>query len=249
MIGQPRKVQFLTSGQSNQTLRLITDTEDYVLKRWQHQRLFAVDRELEVTVQKHLAKNALAPEVIDYHLEQGWLLQPYYPASSLQQVTLSPAIKATVLAETLSKIHSTQIEIPGWSMAERVEHYLQRLQLADSLLASTLREQLLPMKPLLEDWLNYPVLCHNDLSMNHILMTDPIRIVDWEYAGIGHPMFDIASAIKINQLSHEMALRLIADYEQLTHYQIDPLRLAQWCEFVEWLNKVWQHLFRHASLK
>lgn len=247
MIGKPREIQCLTSGQSNQTLRLITDTEDYVLKRWQHERLFAVDRELEVAVQEQLAKNALAPEVIDYHLEQGWLLQPYYQVSSLQQVSLSPLIKASVLAEMLSKIHNTRIEIPDWSMAERVEHYLQQLQLMDSSLASNMRAELLPMQFLLEDWLNYPVLCHNDLSMNHILMTDPIRVIDWEYAGIGHPLFDIASTIKINKLSHDMTGRLIADYEELTHYQIDPAHLAQWCEFVEWLNKVWQHLFRHTS--
>ncbi|RUO67027.1 phosphotransferase [Idiomarina ramblicola] len=247
MIGKPREIQVLTSGQSNHTLRVTTDTEDYVLKRWQHERLFAVDRELEVTVQEQLAKSALAPEVIDHHLEQGWLLQPYYQAPSLQQVTLSPLMKASVLAEMLSKIHHTRIEIPVWSMAARVEHYLQQLQLLDSSLASNMRAELLPMQPLLEDWLSYPVLCHNDLSMHHILMTAPIRVIDWEYAGIGHPLFDIASTIKINKLSHEMIKRLITDYEKLTHYQVDPARLTQWCEFVEWLNKVWQHLFRHTS--
>ena len=83
--------------------------------------------------------------------------------------------------------------------------------------------------------------------MNHILMTDPMRVIDWEYAGIGNPLFDIASTIKINQLNSEMVERLISDYEKRTHYQVDRQRLSQWCEFVEWLNKVWQHLFRHTS--
>lgn len=247
MISKPHAVQLLTSGQSNQTLRLVTDIGDYVLKRWRLEQVFAVNRELEVTVQQKLAQDSISPEVIDYHLEQGWLLQPYYRAPSLQQASLPPLTKATVLAETLSKIHKASVDIPAWSMAERVTHYLQQLQSVNSLLASEMGEKLRPMQPLLEDWLSYPVLCHNDLSMNHILMTNPIRVIDWEYCGIGHPLFDIASSIKINHLNTEMTDRLINDYEKRTDYLIDRERLAQWLEFVEWLNKVWQHLFRHVS--
>lgn len=247
MIDKPREVQLLASGQSNQTLRLLTDTEDHVLKCWRYEQVFAVDRELEVSIQKQLAQYSLAPEVLDYHLEQGWLLQPYYQAPSLQQANLSPLVKATFLADTLSKIHRTQVDVPAWSMAQRVEHYLQQLRSIDPSLASQMNEQLVPVQWLLDDWLSYPVLCHNDLSMNHILMTEPVRVIDWEYAGIGHPLFDIASAITVNQLSGEMTLRLITEYEKRTHYQIDRQGLAQWCEFVEWLNKVWQHLFRHVS--
>jgi len=247
MMSQPREIQQLVSGQSNQTLRLRTDTEDYVLKRWRYEQVFAVDRELEVSIQKQLAQHSIAPEVLDYHVAQGWLLQPYCQAPSLQQVMLSPLIKATVLAEVLSKIHAVRVDVPTWSMAERVEHYLQKLRSVNSALAAQMSEELLPMQPLLDEWLSYPVLCHNDLSMNHILMTDPIKVIDWEYSGIGHPLFDIASVITVNQLSDEMALRLITEYEKITHYQIDQQRLAQWCEFVEWLNKVWQHLFRHLA--
>lgn len=247
MIRRPREIQELASGQSNQTLWLRTKTEDYVLKRWRYEQVFAVDRELEVSIQKELAQQTLAPDVFDYDVEQGWLLQPYYQAPSLQQMMLSPLSKATVLAETLSKIHNTRVDIPAWSMTERVEHYLQQLRSVNSAVAGQMSQKLAPMQPLLEDWLSYPVLCHNDLSMNHILMTEPVRVIDWEYAGIGHPLFDIASAIVVNELSDDVAVRLIAEYERVAHYQIDRQRLAQWCEFVEWLNKVWQHLFRHFS--
>lgn len=247
MIRRPREIQELASGQSNQTLWLRTKTEDYVLKRWRYEQVFAVDRELEVSIQKELAQQTLAPDVFDYDVEQGWLLQPYYQAPSLQQMTLSPLSKATVLAETLSKIHNTRVDIPAWSMTERVEHYLQQLRSVNSAVAGQMSQKLAPMQPLLEDWLSYPVLCHNDLSMNHILMTEPVRVIDWEYAGIGHPLFDIASAIVVNELSDDVAVQLIAEYERVAHYQIDRQRLAQWCEFVEWLNKVWQHLFRHLS--
>jgi thiamine kinase-like enzyme len=39
-----------------------------------------------------------------------------------------------------------------------------------------------------------PVLCHNDLLPGNIL-ADPERVwlVDWEYAGVGHGLFDLAN--------------------------------------------------------
>src|SRR5581483_3768020 len=39
-----------------------------------------------------------------------------------------------------------------------------------------------------------PVLCHNDLlSANLIDDGRRLWLVDWEYAGIGHPLFDLAN--------------------------------------------------------
>ena len=80
MIAAPKAVTRLTSGQSNQTLRLKSDDSDLVLKRWQNDGLFQVDRGLEVTVQKTLAESGAAPEVLDWNEAEGWLLQPYLEA-------------------------------------------------------------------------------------------------------------------------------------------------------------------------
>ncbi len=157
MIEKPREIQLLASGQSNQALRLITDSDDYVLKRWRNEEVFAVDRELEVSLQQQLAECSLAPEVLDYHTGQGWLLQPYYKAPSLEQVTLSPLIKATVLAETLAKIHSARVDIPPWSMADRVEHYLQQLQAVDAPSVSVMRRELKSIASVLDEWLSFLV--------------------------------------------------------------------------------------------
>ena len=39
-----------------------------------------------------------------------------------------------------------------------------------------------------------PVLCHNDLlPANMIMSAGRLWLVDWEYAGMGHPLFDLAS--------------------------------------------------------
>jgi thiamine kinase-like enzyme len=38
-----------------------------------------------------------------------------------------------------------------------------------------------------------PTFCHNDLMPANLLDTgDRVWVIDWEYAGIGHPLFDLA---------------------------------------------------------
>lgn len=243
----PICVQPLTSGQSNQTVRLLTPTQDCVLKRWQHGALFAMDRTLELTIQRRLAQHQLAPQVLDYDFEQGWFLQPYLSAPSLQSVELTPFEKVRAMAKTLATIHDTAIDIPAWSLANRVEHYLGQLREVDAAAAERMQRQLAPFRPLLDAWLTDPVLCHNDLSMNHIVMTCPVTVLDWEYAGLGHHLFDLASAIQINQLSGRLSQELIAAYEANRNASVDTVELAQWCQFVAWLNKLWQHLLQHAA--
>lgn len=247
MIPAPKKVTRLTSGQSNQTLRLKSDDSDLVLKRWQNDGLFQVDRGLEVTVQKTLAESGAAPEVLDWNEAEGWLLQPYLEAPSLNQVTLSPAIKATVLAEVLAKIHSFKPSIPHWRLNDKVEHYLQQLSNYEPSLAKSFREEKSQHQQAIDQWLEYPVLCHNDLSMNHILMTAPIKVIDWEYAGIGHPLFDIANTIVMNKLDDAMAERLLTDYARLTRYDVEFADITEWLDLVDWLNNLWQHLLSYSK--
>jgi thiamine kinase-like enzyme len=58
-----------------------------------------------------------------------------------------------------------------------------------------------------------PVLCHNDLlPANLIDNRSEVRIVDWELAGMGHPLFDLAGVISNAGLSDERADQFVIDY-------------------------------------
>lgn len=49
-----------------------------------------------------------------------------------------------------------------------------------------------------------PTLCHNDLLAGNILDAgDRLWLVDWEYAGIGNPLFDLANVSGNSQLTNE----------------------------------------------
>jgi thiamine kinase-like enzyme len=64
-----------------------------------------------------------------------------------------------------------------------------------------------------------PVLCHNDLlAANLIDDGDRVWLVDWEYAGMGHPLFDLAGVSANCAFPEPLELALLMEYRGL----VDP---------------------------
>jgi thiamine kinase-like enzyme len=60
-----------------------------------------------------------------------------------------------------------------------------------------------------------PCPCHNDLLPGNLMTTDggaTILLVDWEYAGMGHPLFDLGNVAVNNAFDEPAEDRLLAAY-------------------------------------
>ena len=80
---------------------------------------------------------------------------------------------------------------------------------------------------------------HNDLHKKNILWNDAFYFLDWEYAGINHPCFDIASLVKNFQLSEKEVHELSIGYS-LNAKLFNQEKLNQWIEFIGYLDEVWE---------
>ena len=72
-----------------------------------------------------------------------------------------------------------------------------------------------------------PVLCHNDLLPAN-LIDDGARLwlVDWEYAGAGHPLFDLANASANAGLADDQDRALLKAYRgYFDPRDLDELRI------------------------
>jgi thiamine kinase-like enzyme len=63
--------------------------------------------------------------------------------------------------------------------------------------------------------LDEPVACHDDLLPGNLMTTDggvTVLLVDWEYAGMGHPLFDLGNLAVNNEFDDPAEERLLTAY-------------------------------------
>jgi thiamine kinase-like enzyme len=82
-----------------------------------------------------------------------------------------------------------------------------------------------------------PSLCHNDLHHLNIL-DDGARLwlVDWEYGGLGDPLFDLAGFVSMNGLEPCLVETFVCAYGRLKRADLDRFEAACWAfDYVQWL--------------
>jgi hypothetical protein len=142
------------------------------------------------------------------------------------------------IADRLSLLHSIVAPIPKISYRLTIENYLSIIGGNPS----WIREDKIELEALLEqtdawDQSDEVVFCHHDLNPGNILWDgNRCSFIDWEYARLAHPLFDLASLSKHLELSDKYLELLLTHY--LRHkYSIEQVRGAE--TVVIALEKLW----------
>jgi thiamine kinase-like enzyme len=83
--------------------------------------------------------------------------------------------------------------------------------------------------------------CHNDVHYLNIVDNGGLRLLDWEYAGIGDPYFDLASVAFYHDLRLDERALLLRAYEG----EVNPAslqRLAKACFVFEYVHELWHEV-------
>ena len=80
-------------------------------------------------------------------------------------------------------------------------------------------------------------LCHNDLHCRNIVgVGEKVRLLDWEYSGIGEPLFDLASYAQSHDLGPESCQTLLEGYGIAS----DAVpRFIEECGLFDWTCALW----------
>jgi thiamine kinase-like enzyme len=81
-------------------------------------------------------------------------------------------------------------------------------------------------------------LCHNDLSSANILDTGSLRLIDWEYAAIGDPCFDLATVIQHHGLAEGQVECLLTAYKDPVSDE-DRHHLRRYCRLYDRVLALW----------
>ena len=82
------------------------------------------------------------------------------------------------------------------------------------------------------------VFCHNDLVKGNLLFKDTkLYIIDYEYAGLNHPMFDLASFISENNINDQAMINLFLK----TYFTDKPIQKRTFNIYIKFLDYLWYY--------
>jgi thiamine kinase len=89
------------------------------------------------------------------------------------------------------------------------------------------------------------VLCHNDLHNLNVIDAGRIYLLDWEYAAVGPPLFDLASVCSYHAFDAERRGMLLRHYGTATD---DARRLlSDACALFDYIKDLWTLTRRYAG--
>lgn len=175
-----------------------------------------LDLAAEVRAARAAAAADLAPRVIAADLEAGSLLTEYCAGPWSPTFAREPESVAAA-ARLLRALHSVNVELPVYSTRWFASTYLAALAESNAgSLGAEERRWAAELSTLAAEFdAAHPptAFCHNDLAAANILgERSAARLIDFEYAGRGAPLLDLASLAGMNGFAESQRRQLLESY-------------------------------------
>lgn len=247
-------VERLGAGLVNESYRVMRNGLAYSLRiPSPHAAALGLDHEWECRVLECAAAEGIAPRVERCDACEGILVMRF--ASGRVWIPDEVRLPANIerIAQLAHRIHRLHIPEGARTMgpAEWIRHYRQTLAphggpgLSD--LQSALADHLAQhaaLPPAAQ------VLCHSDLHVENIVVGEHgLVLLDWEYAHVSEPLWDVAGWIGNNDLSADCAERLLARYLERppSKAELARLRLLAW--LYDYTCMAWIDLYLKMELR
>ena len=189
--------------------------------------LLGISREAEQAATAAAAADGVGPEVVAFIRPEGYMLTRFIIGSPVSPEQIRQPAMLERVAESLRRIHRGPA-IPGVFVPLRIVEGYRALAADRGVPIPAAYERARDAGRRIERaLLASPVdslPCHNDLlNANFIDDGERLRIVDWEYAGMGDPFFDLGNFSINHELPREADEALLGAYEG----DVRPSRLAR----------------------
>ena len=154
----------------------------------------------EIKALKYLSNNSLSNKLVHSDLESGLLITEYIDGKVLTINDIDNNRNIIKLGNKLKALHALNPELETYDLVKAVKRYASFLQTDES---SKWANQIITLLTQCEE--RPHVLCHNDLHLGNIIEGNELVFIDWEYAGLGNPLFDVSSILQSLQLSGDQS--------------------------------------------
>ena len=212
------EVEELTGGITNKNYKITTDRDCYVLRLGGNETQFlGIDRKTEYECNFLAAQIGIAPKPAAFLEPEGYILSEFISGKGIPVEEIGTVENIKRVVGSMKAYHSLDYFPGSFSPFRVAEEYAKtarsfNVKLPDKIdwYLDTSREinnAMYAREPLV------PHPCHNDLlNGNFIDDGNRIRILDWEYAGMGDIFFDLGNFAIQHEFNDEQDEALLRAY-------------------------------------
>jgi len=249
----PVEVQALTSGLVNESCRVARAGRLYSMRvATAGGGDLGVDREWECKVLGRAAAAGLAPAILCCEPAQGILVADWVNGRTWAPREIGQPAQIRAMAQLLRRVHALAIPLPArvMSPAAWIAHYSEASE-ASAHHGSAVPRPSAGLRGAAEDrlWMlaasrsHEPALCHSDLHSLNVSMGERLMLLDWEYAHVSDPYWDLAGWTANNDWTEPLAAQLLANYLERPAEAHESAHLALLVWLYDYVCLLWSELY------
>lgn len=205
----------LGGGEEPRTFLVVAGTQRRVLRLAGGSLPPLLDLAAEARALRAAAAAGLAPAVVAVDAAAGLLLTEYLEGPCTPERVREPRTRARIVA-ALRALHGLEVDLPVYAVGGIAARYLAELEAAGAVLGARERDwagELLEGGRRFDAEHSPTAFCHTDLAAVNILFDGAAaKFIDFEYAGRGAPLLDLASFAGMNGFAEHERRQLLAEY-------------------------------------
>ncbi len=214
---EPEAIRKLEGGLTNEAWLIQSQDTHFVLRlNAPNSEQLGLDRELEFQALRQASKFGLAPEIIYYDPAVDILITEFLPGNFWTATDFISIDNIHHLVKLLKSIHQLPPIDGTLNIENKAAQYWQAIDKKTELAKKIKKIEPQVQHRIGDSQSMNPSLCvcHNDLLASNLITLNgnTLKAIDWEYAAMGDPFFDLAVIAEGNQLDDTTIKILLAAY-------------------------------------
>ena len=190
-----------------------------------------LDRKREASLLNAISHSCSCPNIIFNDLKAGLIIWEYIEGTEVESELILNKDFLIKLGRKVKNIHIPYSKtLSSYSFLDSIEHY------KDIIKDNKSGEDINNLISKLYNSDTRLTLCHNDLTKPNILVGDAISFIDWEYASLNDPQYDIATVFQAYNLNANQRDAFLIGYNSVN---VDLARVNEFIALTKFTERLW----------
>ena len=205
---------------------------DFDLPNWLKKQ-----RALEFQILNFLKTKTQNQKILYNDFDRGILIREFHEGKEIVYSGIRRKENLISLGKEIKKVHEIKIDNVAINNFENlIENYRDILK--NKIKNNWYLDQGFKIFNYLSCGKEQIIFSHNDLNRQNILLNKKYFFIDWEYASLNSPYFDLASIVSSYDLNDDEIGYLFNGYDK--NFLLDQEKLKNWVKFTYFLDYIWR---------